>query len=271
MEPLLDAELDIPVGLLPGLGDVHHAHQPPLIPVDGGPVFGGPLLHDVPVQGQRIEPGCLGGADRQQPDAVFAGDLGTGRRRHRGDAHVEQRVRVRAEMQAGVAQRPPLVLEVDRVVGPQQLHDDVDALGQQLACLALVEADHGRVGGQRTGAEPQHEPAPGEVVEQHGPLGYPQGVVVADADHPGAELDATGAGRGGGDEDLGRGDDLAAGRVVLADPRFVEIEPVKVLDERQIPLEGQRRVLAGGVERRHEDAESQTVGHACPPLSLPRA
>ena len=112
------------------------------------------------------------------------------------------------------------------------------------AGLGRVEPDHDRVGRQRPGPEAEHEPAPGEVVEQDGPLGDPQRVVVADADHAGAELDVAGPLGGGGDEDLRRGDDLGAGRVVLADPRLVEAEPVEVLDQLEVALERQRRVLA---------------------------
>jgi hypothetical protein len=51
---------------------------------------------------------------------------------------------------------------------------------------------------------------------------------------------------GGGDEDLRRGDDLAAGGVVLADPRLVVAEAIEVLDEREVALEGERGVLTRG-------------------------
>ena len=66
-----------------------------------------------------------------------------------------------------------------------------------------------------------------------------------------------GALRGGGDEDLRRGDDLAARGVVLADPRLVVAQLVEPDDELEIALEGERRVLAGRVERGEEDAELQ--------------
>src|SRR5206468_497649 len=99
-----------------------------------------------------------------------------------------------------------------------------------------------------------------------GPFRHPQRVVVADADDAGAQLDVPGALAGGGDEDLGRGDDLAAGRVVLADPRLVSAEAVEVFDEGEIALEGERGVLAGRMEGRHEDAETKPIGHGCPLL-----
>ncbi len=62
--------------------------------------------------------------------------------------------------------------------------------------------------------------------------------------------------RGGGDEDLGRRDDLVTAGVVLADPDLVEAEPVEVLDEIEIPFERERRVLPGRVERGHEQSEA---------------
>ena len=70
-----------------------------------------------------------------------------------------------------------------------------------------------------------------------------------------------GALRGGRDEDLGAGDDLVARRVVLADPRLVEAERVEVLEQVEVALEGEGRVLPDGVERGEEDAEAQGPVH----------
>ena len=151
-----------------------------------------------------------------------------------------------------------------KVTGSSRGHqpgDDVDGVLEQVARLGHVEADHRRVARQRARAEPEHEPAAGHVVELHGTLRHPQGVVVAGADHAGAELDRARPLRGGRDEDLGRRDRLAAGRVVLADPGLVEPEPVEVLDELEVAVEQQRRVLTGRMERGHEDAEPH-AGHA---------
>ena len=195
---------------------------------------------------------------------MLAGELRPGGRGDRGNRDVEERVGVRAQVQAGVSEVPPVVLEGDRLVVAQQAHDDVGPLGEQLAGLALVEPDHGRVGRQRARSEAEHEPAAGQMVEQDGPLGHPQRVVVADADHAGAELDVARSLGRGRDEDLGRGDDLGARRVVLADPGLVPPEAVEVLDQLEIALERQCRVLARRMERCHEDAEPQTVRHRIP-------
>ena len=70
-------------------------------------------------------------------------------------------------------------------------------------------------------------------------------VVVGERHHPGAErMRWVRCGRGG-DEDLGRGDDLVAAGVVLADPGLVEAEAVEVLDQGEVAVEGEGGVLAG--------------------------
>ena len=101
----------------------------------------------------------------------------------------------------------------------------------------------------------------GEVVEQHGALGDHVGVVVRDAGDAGAELDVSGALRGGGDEDLWAGDDLAAGGVVLADPRLVVAELVEVHDQVEVTLQCQRRIFSGWVKWGHEDPEAKSISH----------
>ena len=153
----------------------------------------GALFHDVPMQGQGVESGRLGGADRQQSDAVLAGDLRPGGRGHRGHGHVEQRDLSRAEVEPGVAQVPAVVAEGQRLVARQQVHDDVDALGQQVPGLVLVETDHGGVGRERPRPQAEHEATAGQVVEQHGAFGHPERIVIADADHAGTELDVHGS------------------------------------------------------------------------------
>ena len=270
VEPLADAVLDVLGRLLLRLGDVHQPDEAPLRAVGDGAERLGTLLHDIPVQAERVEPGRLGGADRQQADAVLAGQARAARRRHGRHGDVEQRVRVRAQVQPGVGEAPHLRLARHRLVGGEQAHDDVEPLLQQRAGLGRVEPEHDGVGRQGAGTDAEHEPAPRHVVELHGPLGDHVRVVVGDADDARAELDVLGPLGRGGDEDLRAGDDLRAGRVVLADPRLVPAEPVEVLDQLEVAFDGERRVLAGLVERRHEDAEAESVGHRSPLLSVCR-
>ena len=66
-----------------------------------------------------------------------------------------------------------------------------------------------------------------------------------------------------GDEDLGRGDQLPAGRMVLADPRLVVAELVEPFDQLHVAVHRQRGVLADPVERRQEDAELHAFVGQC--------
>ena len=90
----------------------------------------------------------------------------------------------------------------DRLIGHEELDQDGDVLVQGWALLARVDADHGGIGGEGTRAQAEHEPAAGEVVEEHGPVGHPQRVVVRQGHHPGAELDVIRLGGHVTDEDL---------------------------------------------------------------------
>ena len=108
----------------------------------------------------------------------------------------------------------------------------------------------------RARAEPEHEASARHVVELHGSFGDPQRVVVAGADHAGAEPDVARALCGGGDEDLRGGDHLGPRRVVLADPRLVVVEPIQMLDQLEVALEQDRRIDASRMERRHEDPKT---------------
>ena len=164
-------------------------------------------------------------------------------------------------MQPRVLQQPSPVVEADRLLAAQQMRDDLDGIVEQFTCTRHVEPDHRRVGRKRAGPQAEKKAALRHVVKLHCAFRNPQRVVIARADHARAQLDGACPLRGCGDEDLGRRDDLAAGRVVFADPRFVESETIEVLDEREIAVDQQRRILAGGVERCHEDAEAHAVVH----------
>ena len=60
---------------------------------------------------------------------------------------------------------------------------------------------------------------------------------------------------GGRDEDLGRGDQLPAGRMVLPDPHLVIAQVVHPLDQLHVAVHRERGVLADLVEGREEYAE----------------
>src|SRR2546422_7109 len=78
-----------------------------------------------------------------------------------------------------------------------------------------------------------------------------QGVVVRDAGAAGPQPEAPRALPGGRDHHLGRGDDLPPGTVVLADPGLVVAESVEPLDQLEVTLQCEGRVLAHAVEGGH--------------------
>src|ERR1700744_1234421 len=106
----------------------------------------------------------------------------------------------------------------------------------------------------------------GQVIEHHQPVGHPEWVVICQRDDAGTQLDPLGPLRRGRDENLRRGDDLAARGMMLADPRLVETERVEVLDELEISLHGQRRVSPCAVKRCDEIPEPEP-GHERSPSS----
>ena len=86
-------------------------------------------------------------------------------------------------------------------------------------------------------------------------------MVVGQGTDAGAQPDVPSALGRGRNEHFGRGDDLQAGGVVFADPGFVVAQLVQVFDKFQVAFQGQRRVLSRGVERGHEDAETERGLH----------
>jgi hypothetical protein len=99
----------------------------------------------------------------------------------------------------------------------------------------------------------------------HHAVGDYERVVVGQRNDAGAEADVFGAFGGGGDEDLGAGDDLEAAGVVLADPGLLIVQRVQVLEQFHIPFQGQNGVFRQAVERREEDAAAK-VGHVGAPV-----
>ena len=58
------------------------------------------------------------------------------------------------------------------------------------------------------------------------------------------------------------------GGMMLADPGFVIAEPVEMIDQLQIALDAQRRVLVDRMKGREEDAVLEFDGHELSPVSL---
>src|SRR5271155_2154667 len=60
-----------------------------------------------------------------------------------------------------------------------------------------------------------------------------------------------------GNEHFRAGDQLEAARMMLADPRLVIIQPVEMLEQFEVALDRERRVLVVVVKRREKNAAAQ--------------
>ena len=185
-----------------------------------------------------------------------------GRSQRTGHRDREVRVAIRAQVQPGVAHLEPVGLARDGSVAAQQRHDRLQRLVHATPLGGRVDAQHVGVRHQRAGSAAQHGPAARHVVELDETLRHQERVVVWQAGHAGAEADMPGPLRRRGDHQLGRGDDLPAGRVMLPNPGLVVAQAVEQLDHLDVAGDGQGRVVAPAVERGEEDAELHaTSGH----------
>ena len=242
-EPRLDAELDLLVGLLAGLGDVHeptsrHAARETVLPwafARSSTTFQWwasaskpSLVRVAPIESRPIP--CV---------PAMRGPVGeaTARRRCRS------RAGCRPQVQAGVDQVVGLRLPGDRLAA-QQPHDDVEVDLEQLAGVGRVEAQHHRVGGQRSRPAAQHGPA----------LVRWSSITMRSATHSGLwyAIEVTPV---PSLMCLVRSAAVAmkiSGEAMISlpaewcslDPRLVVAQPVEVLDEFHVPLQGQGRVLS---------------------------
>ncbi len=159
-------------------------------------------------------------------------------------------------MQLRVGQVEPVGLAIDHLA-PQQRDDDLERLVHHAPLVAGVDADLQRVMDERAGADPEHRPAARHVVELHHAVGQHERVMVRQRHDAGAEPDVAGALRRRGDEHLRASDQLEAAGMVLADPRLVIVQPVEMLEQLEVTLDRQGRVLVVVVKRREKDAAAQ--------------
>ena len=144
----------------------------------------------------------------------------------------------------------------------EEAQDDVQRLGHAVALHVGIDAQHQRVGRQQSRPGAEHDAAARHVVELDDAVRRHQRIMVRQRDDAGAEADRPRALGGDRDEQFGRADRLPAGGMVLADPRFVEAQPVEPGHQLQVALEALRGVFLHRMERRQEDAVAELeLGH----------
>ena len=191
----------------------------PVLAIDHLAVLGGGGLREAPLRRQGVQAFLGQRADRDDADAVLAGQRHARRADLRGDR--ERHVLLqRQQLQRGVLQREPVGRD-GQALAAHQAADDADGLVLAVAQQHRVDAEGVGVRRQRArpGAE-DHAPA-GHVVELHHPLRHVVGMVIGQGDDAGGELDALRALARRGEEHLGRADHLPAAGVVLAAPELV--------------------------------------------------
>jgi len=162
-------------------------------------------------------------------------------------------------LQRRVAQVEPVGLAGDALAA-EQVHDDVQRLVHHAALIGGVDADLDCVVHQRSGPDAQHRPPAGLVIQLHHAVCDNEWVMVRQRDDAGAEADVPGPFRRRRDEHFRTADDLEPAGVVLADPGFVVVQRVQVLQQLHVALQRQDGVFRQVVERCQEDAAAQ-VGH----------
>ena len=250
-----DPGADVGDRLLAGLRQVDAARQPPVRardrrahassnPFQAVPALAqGAVLAGILARGHQQHRGVLG---RQREAVVAAG------RRHRDR---QARLLIAAKLQPHVLERPEIAVMADRIGGFQQPDDHLERLGHHRVELGIGQLEQPLVGDQVARPDAQDRPALGQVVEKRDTLGDMERVVEGQAHHRGTELDPM---RGGGrhrQRHLRRRHGLPAARMVLADEELVVIQLVRQVDELDVALERERRVLGRVVHRHHEERE----------------
>jgi hypothetical protein len=229
-----------------------------VLAIDRLAVLGRGGLREAPLRGQRVEPLLGERADRDDADAVLAGQGHARGTDLRGDRERHLLLQ-RKQLQRRVLQGEPVRLHRDALAAHEPA-DDADGLVLAVAQQHGVDAERVGVGGQGAGAGAEDHAPARHVVELHHPLGHVERVVIGQGDDARRQPDALGALARRGQEHLGRADHLPAARVMLAAPELVVAELVQVLDEVQIAAELQHRMLADRVMGGEERAEAET-GH----------
>ena len=125
-----------------------------------------------------------------------------------------------------------------------------------IAIRRLVEdLEHLEVGRRGARPDPEHEAPLRHVIELGDLSGDDRGVLVGEADDPGAELDPVGLRDEGGHQHEGGLDGLGGEGEVLSEPHLVEADRIGAADDVHVLVEQGVVTAAIVVDRVHEHAQ----------------
>ena len=243
-------------GLLASLSDVPVHHDAPVLAIDLIAVLGRRFLCEAPLGRERAHPGFGHGADGEHSGLMLACQRHAGRREDRCDGELHLLLE-RLELEPGVAQREPLGLVGEALVGLEQPPDDPHRLVLPVSQYHRVHAQRVSVRRQRARPRPEDHATTRLVIELHESLRHHERMVVRQRDDAGAEHNPVGAFGSRRKEDLWRGDHLPSRRVVLTAPELVVSEVVHKLDQLEVALKLKRGVFAYRMMRRKKRAKAQ--------------
>ena len=157
-------------------------------------------------------------------------------------------------MQPGVLQREPVAFLGDRLA-VQQPRDRIDRFLQQIAHLGRVDAQHMRIGWQRSRAHAKHQPATRDMIQIADAFRHHIGMVIRRRHHPGAKADVARALRSSGYEQFRAAVNFPAAGMMFANPRLVITKVVEQLHQFKIAVDRECRVFVGRMHRWHEHTE----------------
>src|SRR5215468_5699264 len=119
--------------------------------------------------------------------------------------------------------------------------------------LFIGQAEEFFVCDQVTGSNAQYGAAAREVIEKSHPFCDVEGMVKGETNHRGAEADAVSMGGGLGEGHFRCRHGLPTAGVMFADEKFIEVQRVRVVNQRDVTIKRQRRILGWQMKRHHKE------------------
>src|SRR5262245_30497628 len=119
--------------------------------------------------------------------------------------------------------------------------------------LFIGETEEFFVRNQVTGSDAQDDAATREVIEKGHTLGDMEGVVKRKTNHRGAETDTVSVGSRLGEGHFRCRHGLPTTGVMLANEKLVEVQRVRVVNQQDVTIERQRRILGWQMKWHHKE------------------